>query len=94
METIAIMIILVPILIPVLSQFPRPGALRHRAAGQSDHRAGASAGRRPVVRIKFGGQGPLRRDRQEVWPFLGMLVVLAILTYVPSVSLWLPYAIK
>ena len=42
-----------------------------------------------VAKVRFG------EIVREVWPFLGMLVVvLAILTYVPSVSLWLPYAIK
>ena len=96
METIAIMIILVPILIPLLTQFQIDLVhfgivlLVNLTIGQVHPPVGvllfvASS----VTKIKFG------EIVREVWPFIGVLVlVLAILTYVPWVSLWLPTMLR
>lgn len=96
METIAIMIILVPILIPVLNQFHIDLVhfgivlLVNLTIGQVHPPVGVLLFvSSSVAKVRFG------EIVGEVWPFLGMLVVvLAILTYIPAVSVWLPYAIK
>ena len=96
METIAIMIILVPILIPVLNLFQIDLVhfgivlLVNLTIGQLTPPVGvllfvASS----VAKVRFG------LVVREVTSYVGVLiVVLAILTYVPWVSLWLPQALK
>ena len=96
METIAIMIILVPILIPVLNLFHIDLVhfgivlLVNLTIGQVHPPVGvllfvASS----VAKVRFG------EIVREVWPFIGMLIiVLAILTYIPWVSLVLPMMFK
>ena len=96
METIAIMIILVPILIPVLNAFHIDLVhfgivlLVNLTIGQVHPPVGVLLFvSSSVAKVRFG------EIVREVWPFIGMLVVvLAILTYVPWVSLWLPMALK
>lgn len=96
METIAIMIILVPILIPVLAQFHIDLVhfgivlLVNLTIGQVHPPVGVLLFvSSSVAKVRFG------EIVREVWPFIGMLIiVLAILTYVPWVSLALPAMLK
>ena len=96
METIAIMIILVPILIPVLNLFHIDLThfgivlLVNLTIGQLTPPVGvllfvASS----VTKVRFG------LVVREVGSYVGVLLLtLIILTYVPWVSLWLPMALK
>jgi len=96
METIAIMIILVPILIPVLNLFHIDLThfgiilLVNLTIGQLTPPVGvllfvASS----VTKVRFGAVV------REVGSYVGVLLLtLIILTYVPWVSLWLPHALK
>lgn len=96
METIAIMIILVPILIPVLNLFHIDLThfgiilLVNLTIGQLTPPVGvllfvASS----VTKVRFGVVV------REVGSYVGVLLLtLIILTYVPWVSLWLPHALK
>lgn len=96
METIAIMIILVPILIPVLAQFHIDLVhfgivlLVNLTIGQVHPPVGVLLFvSSSVAKVRFG------EIVREVWPFIGMLVVvLAILTYIPWVSLVMPTMFK
>jgi len=92
METIAIMIILVPILIPVLSAFGIDLThfgivlLVNLVIGQLTP---------PVGVLLFVSSSvsrtPLGAILREITPFLvGLIATLLILTYVPALSLWLP----
>ena len=96
METIAIMIILVPILIPVLNLYQIDLThfgiilLVNLTVGQLTPPVGvllfvSSA----VAKVRFVDIA------YEVMPYLGVLLLtLAILTYVPEVSMWVPQALK
>ncbi len=96
METIAIMIILVPILIPVLNQYQIDLThfgiilLVNLTIGQLTPPVGvllfvASS----VAKVRFNAVV------REVVPYVGVLLLtLIVLTYVPWVSLWLPQALK
>ena len=96
METIAVMIILVPILIPVLNLYQIDLThfgiilLVNLTVGQLTPPVGvllfvSSA----VAKVRFVDIA------YEVMPYLGVLLLtLAILTYVPEVSMWLPQALK
>ena len=96
METIAIMIILVPILIPVLNLFHIDLVhfgivlLVNLVIGQLTPPVGVLL----FVASSVGkvSLGPLIR---EVIPYLVVLVItLFLLTYIPWLSLWLPHALK
>ncbi len=96
METIAIMIILVPILIPVLNLFHIDLVhfgiilLVNLTIGQLTPPVGvllfvASS----VAKVRFG------EIVREVSPYVGVLILtLLLLTYIPWISLWLPQALK
>jgi tripartite ATP-independent transporter DctM subunit len=96
METLAIMIILVPILLPVLQSFGIDLThfgivlLVNLVIGQITP---------PVGVLLFVSSSisktPLGSLVKEVWPYVAVLIiVLLILTYVPALSLWLPAALK
>ena len=93
METIAIMIILVPILIPLLTSLQIDLVhfgivlLVNLVIGQVHPPVGVLCFvAMAITRVRLG---PLVR---ELWPFLIALVVaLVIITYVPGLSLWLPH---
>jgi tripartite ATP-independent transporter DctM subunit len=96
METIAIMIIMVPILLPVLQSFGIDLThfgivlLVNLVIGQLT----------PPVGVLLFVSGAVSKTRlapliREVVPYLAALIaVLMILTYVPGLSLWLPHALK
>ena len=96
METIAIMIILVPILIPVLNLYHIDLThfgiilLINLTVGQLTPPVGvllfvSSA----VAKVRFADVA------YEAMPYVGVLLLtLAVLTYVPEVSMWLPLALK
>jgi tripartite ATP-independent transporter DctM subunit len=96
METIAIMIILVPILIPVLMHFGIDLThfgivlLVNLTIGQLT----------PPVGVLLFVSSSVSRVRlgllvQEVWPYVLVLIAaLLVLTFVPSISLWLPMTMK
>jgi C4-dicarboxylate transporter DctM subunit len=92
METIAIMIILVPILLPLLTALQIDLVhfgivlLVNLVIGQVTPPVGVLCFvAMAITREKLG---PLFR---ELWPFLiALIVALAIITYVPALSLWLP----
>ena len=96
METLAIMIILVPILLPVLQSFGIDLThfgivlLVNLVIGQITP---------PVGVLLFVSSSisktPLAALVREVLPYVGVLIiVLLLLTYVPALSLWLPAALK
>lgn len=95
METIAIMIILVPILIPVLALYHIDLThfgivlLINLTIGQLTPPVGVLLFvSSSITKVPFGSIA------REVLPYIAMLVVaLMVLTYVPWVSLWLPAAI-
>jgi len=95
METIAIMIILVPILIPVLALYHIDLThfgivlLINLTIGQLTPPVGVLLFvSSSITKVPFG------RIAREVLPYIAVLVVaLMVLTYVPSVSLWLPAVI-
>ena len=96
METIAIMIILVPILIPVLNMFQIDLVhfgivlLVNLVIGQLTPPVGVL-----LFVASSVGKVPLRDVIREVLPYLGVLILtLMMLTYIPSISLWLPHALK
>ena len=96
METIAIMIILVPILIPVLNLYHIDLThfgiilLINLTVGQLTPPVGvllfvSSA----VAKVRFADVA------YEAMPYVGVLLLtLAVLTYVPEVSMWLPLVLK
>ncbi|MFP5405739.1 MAG: TRAP transporter large permease [Gammaproteobacteria bacterium] len=96
METIAIMIILVPILIPVLTHFGIDLThfgivlLVNLTIGQLT----------PPVGVLLFVSSSVSRVRlgllvREVWPYVVVLIgALMVLTFVPSLSLWLPSSMK
>ena len=92
METMAIMIILVPILLPLLTSLQIDLVhfgiilLVNLVIGQVTPPVGVLCFvAMAITREKLG---PLIR---ELWPFLiALIVALAIITYVPALSLWLP----
>jgi C4-dicarboxylate transporter DctM subunit len=92
METLAIMIILVPILMPLLTALQIDPVhfgivlLVNLVIGQVHPPVGVLCFvSMAITQVKLG---PLFR---ELWPFLIALVIaLAIITYVPGLSLWLP----
>jgi len=96
METIAIMIILVPILIPVLTLYQIDLThfgiilLVNLTIGQLTPPVGVLlfvAG--SVAKVKFGALA------REVLPYVGILLVaLLLLSNIPALSLWLPQALK
>jgi len=96
METIAIMIILVPILIPVLNLYQIDLThfgivlLVNLTIGQLTPPVGVLlfvAG--SVAKVKFGALA------REVLPYVGILLVaLLLLSNIPALSLWLPQALK
>lgn len=92
METIAIMIILVPILIPLLQSLQVDLVhfgvilLVNLVLGQLTPPVGVLLFVTMTV-AKVGMSEILR----EIWPFLlGLAVALALITYLPGLSLWLP----
>lgn len=96
METIAIMIILVPILIPVLNLFQIDLVhfgivlLVNLTIGQLTPPVGVLLFvSSSVAKVRFG-----LVVREVISYVVVLVVVLAILTYVPWVSLWLPQALK
>ena len=96
METLAIMIILVPILIPVLNHFQIDLThfgiilLVNLTIGQLTPPVGvllfvASS----VAKVRLGVLS------REVLPYVAVLILtLLVITYVPALSLWLPQALK
>jgi len=96
METIAIMIILVPILIPVLNAFQIDLVhfgivlLVNLVIGQLTPPVGVL-----LFVASSVGKVHLGQVIREVIPYLGVLILtLMLLTYVPALSLWLPQALK
>ncbi len=96
METLAIMIILVPILIPVLNQYGIDLThfgiilLVNLTIGQLTPPVG-------VLLFVASSVGKVRLGLliREVWPYVvALLVALLLITYTPSLSLWLPHALK
>jgi tripartite ATP-independent transporter DctM subunit len=95
METIAIMIILVPILIPVLGQYHVDLThfgivlLINLTIGQLTPPVGVLLFvSSSITKVPFGVIA------REVLPYIAVLVIaLMVLTYVPGVSLWLPAVI-
>jgi TRAP-type C4-dicarboxylate transport system permease large subunit len=95
METIAIMIILVPILIPVLGQYHVDLThfgivlLINLTIGQLTPPVGVLLFvSSSITKVPFGVIA------REVLPYIAVLVIaLMVLTYVPWVSLWLPSVI-
>jgi TRAP-type C4-dicarboxylate transport system permease large subunit len=95
METIAIMIILVPILIPVLGLYHIDLThfgivlLINLTIGQLTPPVGVLLFvSSSITKVRFG------IIAREVLPYIAVLVLaLLVLTYVPSVSLWLPAVI-
>jgi tripartite ATP-independent transporter DctM subunit len=96
METLAIMIILVPILIPVLNQFQIDLThfgiilLVNLTIGQLTPPVG-------VLLFVASSVGKVRLGLliREVVPYVGVLIVaLLIITHFPALSLWLPQALK
>lgn len=92
METIAIMIILVPILIPLLSALHIDLVhfgivlLVNLVLGQLTPPVGVLL----FVSMTIA-KVSLSQLMREIWPFLlGLTVALGIITYVPGLSLWLP----
>jgi tripartite ATP-independent transporter DctM subunit len=96
METLALMIILVPILIPILTELQVDLVhfgivlLVNLVIGQVTP---------PVGVLMFVASSvsrtSLRLITQEIWPFVAALVVtLLVLTYIPALSTWLPAFIK
>src|SRR5690606_12903618 len=94
METLAIMIILVPILIPVLNQYGIDLThfgiilLVNLTIGQLTPPVG-------VLLFVASSVGKVRLGLliREVWPYVvALLVALLLITYTPSLSLWLPHA--
>jgi C4-dicarboxylate transporter, DctM subunit len=93
METIAIMIILVPILLPLLTSLQVDLVhfgivlLVNLVIGQVTPPVGVLCFvAMAITRVRLG---PLLA---ELWPFLiALIVALAIITYLPGLSLWLPY---
>jgi tripartite ATP-independent transporter DctM subunit len=92
METLAIMIILVPILIPVLNAFQIDLVhfgivlLVNLVIGQLTPPVG-------VLLFVAGSisHTPFAAIVRQVWPFLiALIVALAVLTFFPGLSLWLP----
>lgn len=95
METIAIMIILVPILVPLLTSLQIDLVhfgvilLVNLVIGQLTPPVGVLLF--VVMTIAKVSLGALVR---EIWPLvLGLAVALVFITYLPSLSLWLPKAI-
>jgi tripartite ATP-independent transporter DctM subunit len=96
METIAIMIIMVPILLPVLQSFGIDLThfgivlLVNLVIGQITPPVGV------LLFVSSSVSGTkLRELVAEVMPYLfALIVVLLVLTYVPQLSLWLPAALK
>ncbi len=90
-------LIATPILLPVMANFGvDPGAFRHDHDAQSRHRSVPSAGRRDPVRRLRGrvGKVSIEQVMREIWPFYGvMFLVLMLVTYIPSISLWLPHSL-
>ena len=96
METIAIMIILVPILIPVLNAFQIDLVhfgivlLVNLVIGQLTPPVGVL-----LFVASSVGKVHLSQLTREVIPYLGVLLLtLMVLTYIPALSLWLPHALK
>ena len=92
METIAIMIILVPILIPLLVSLQIDLVhfgivlLVNLVLGQLTPPVGVLL----FVTMTIAGVR-MGEILHEIWPFLlGLLAALAVITYVPALSLWLP----
>jgi len=93
METIAIMIILVPILLPLLTALQIDLVhfgivlLVNLVIGQVTPPVGVLCFvAMAITKVRLG---PLFR---ELWPFLiALIVALAVITYVPALSLWLPH---
>ena len=96
METIAIMIILVPILLPVLQSYGIDLThfgivlLVNLTIGQIT----------PPVGVLLFVSSSVSGTRlgllvKEIWPYVGVLVVvLLLLTFIPQLSLWLPLMLK
>jgi C4-dicarboxylate transporter, DctM subunit len=92
METIAIMIILVPILIPLLVSLQIDLVhfgivlLVNLVIGQLTPPVGVLLFvTMTIANVRMG------EILREIWPFfLGLAVALALITYVPALSLWLP----
>jgi TRAP-type C4-dicarboxylate transport system permease large subunit len=96
METLAIMIILVPILIPVLNQYGIDLThfgiilLVNLTIGQLTPPVG-------VLLFVASSVGKIRLGLvvREVWPYVvALLVALMAITNLPALSLWLPQALK
>ena len=95
METLAIMIILVPILIPLLTQLQVDLVhfgiilLVNLVIGQLTPPVGILLFvTMTIAKVRLG------EIIREVWPFLiALLVALALITYVPGLSLWLPHVL-
>jgi len=92
METLAIMIILVPILIPLLTSLGIDLVhfgvilLINLVLGQITPPVGVLLFvSMTIAKVSMGA------ILKEIWPFLiALLVALAIITYIPALSLWLP----
>ena len=96
METLAIMIILVPILLPGAATFNIDLThfgivlLVNLIIGQITPPVGVL-----LFVASSVSKTPLGSLVKEVWPYVAVLIgVLFVLTYVPALSLWLPAALK
>lgn len=96
METLALMIILVPILIPILAQLQIDLVhfgivlLVNLVIGQITPPVGVL-----MFVASSVSQTSLQLITREIWPFVAALVVaLLALTYIPALSLWLPAFLK
>ena len=96
METMAIMIILVPILLPVLTHFQIDLThfgiilLVNLTIGQLTPPVGVL-----LFVASSVGKVPLGQLAREVIPYVGVLIVaLMMITYLPWLSLWLPSVLK
>ena len=95
METLAIMIILVPILIPLLTELQVDLVhfgiilLVNLVIGQLTPPVGILLFvTMTIAKVRLG------EIIREIWPFLiALLVALALITYVPGLSLWLPHVL-
>ena len=96
METMAIMIILVPILLPVLNHFQIDLThfgiilLINLTIGQLTPPVGVL-----LFVASSVGKVPLGQLVREVLPYVGVLILaLLVITYIPGLSLWLPEMLK
>ena len=92
MESIAAITILTPVLLPVaVKRRHRPGPFRHHHGAEPDDRPADPAGRHGALRAGAGRHISFEDCVKAFAPFLiPLLLVLALVTFVPWITLWLP----